>query len=95
MRRIFRERYIGAVLIGFLLYNFVTEVIRSVENPIMMAIQRAIQHSAMAAGQPWYNKGQLLASLTDAVFYLVAALIIYFWLYAGEREPVAVVERSA
>ena len=94
MRRIFRERYIGAVLIGFLLYNFVTELIRSIENPIMMAIQRGVQHSAMAAGQPWYNKGQLLASLTDAAFYLVASLILYFWIYAGDREPVVVVEKA-
>jgi hypothetical protein len=87
MRRVLREYYIGAVLVGFLLYNFVTEVIRSIENPIMLWIQRAVQHSALSAGQPWFNKGQLIASLVDASFYLIAAAILGFWIYRSA--PVA------
>jgi hypothetical protein len=76
-----REYYIGAVLVGFLLYNLVAEVIRAIENPIMLWIQRTVQHSALSAGQPWFNKGQLIASLVDATFYLLAAVVIGFWIY--------------
>lgn len=92
MRRVLREYYVGAVLVGFLLYNFVTEIIRSIENPIMLWIQRAVQHSAMSAGQPWFNKGQLIASLVDATFYLIAALLLALWIYRSA--PVAVPEKA-
>jgi hypothetical protein len=84
MRRVFRERYIGAVLVGFLLYNFVTEVIRCIENPIMLWIQRMVQHSALSGGQPWFNKGQLIASLVDAAFYLLAGVLIGLWIYRSD-----------
>lgn len=83
MIRILRDYYIGAVLLGFLLYNFVAELIRAIENPIMLAIQRAVSHSALSAGQPWYNKGQLIASLVDAGLYLLAVLIVGLVIYRG------------
>lgn len=89
MRRFLRDRYVGAVLLGFLLYNFIAELIRAAENPILTLLQRSLQHSAMMTNQPWFNKGQLFASLIDAGFYLLAALIIGFWVYwpsAGRDE---------
>ena len=87
MRRVLREYYVGAVLVGFLLYNFVTEIIRSIENPIMLWIQRMVQHSALSAGQPWFNTGQLIASLVDASFYLIAAALLGLWIYRSAPVP--------
>ena len=88
MRRLLRDRYIGAVLLGLLLYSFVGALIRALQNPVLMWIQRIVQHSAISAGQPWYNKGALLASLADAVFYLVFAVLLGWWIYRPDRtEP--------
>ncbi len=84
MRRLLRDHYIGAVLLGLLLYSFVGGLIHALQNPILMWIQRTAQHSALSAGQPWYNKAALLASLTDAIFYLVFALVLGWWIYRSE-----------
>ena len=85
MRRWLRDRYVGAVLVGFLLYNFVTGIIRIIENPVLMWIQRSVQHSALSAGQPWINKGQLYATLVDAGLYLVFAALLGLWIYGPDH----------
>ena len=85
MRRLLRDRYIGAVLLGLLLYSFVGALIRALQNPVLVWIQRMVQHSAISTGQPWYNKGALLASLADAVFYLLFAVILALWIYRPDR----------
>lgn len=85
MRRVLRDHYVGAVLIGLLLYSFFGALIKALENPILLALQRMAQHSALAAGQPWYNKAALLAALADALFYLVAAIILGLWIYRPDR----------
>ncbi|ABF39034.1 hypothetical protein Acid345_0029 [Candidatus Koribacter versatilis Ellin345] len=85
MRVWLRDRHVGAVLIAFLLYNFVTGMVRAVENPLLMWIQRWSQHSALSAGQPWYNKGQVFGSLSDAILFLIVSLLIAAWLYGGDK----------
>lgn len=87
MRRLLRDQYIGAVLLGLLLWNFFAALIKAVENPVMMAIQRWGQHSALAAGQPLFNKVTVIAELTDAGFFLLVILILGFWIYRPETEP--------
>ncbi len=85
MRRVLRDWYIGAVLLGLLLYSFVGAVIKMIENPLLMWIQRSVQHSALSAGQPWFNKGALLAELVDALIFLFAAMLLGSWIYRGDR----------
>ncbi len=94
MRRWLRDRYVGAVLVGFLLYNAVTAVIRVIENPVLMWIQRTVQHSALSAGQPWINKGQLYATLVDGGLYLVFGIALGLWIYASDRTESAAVKAS-
>jgi hypothetical protein len=90
MRRVLRDWYVGAVLLGLLLYNFVGALVKMLENPVLLWIQRTVQHSALSAGQPWYNKGALLAEGTDALFFLVIALLLGFWIYRAEPATVVV-----
>ena len=85
MRVWLRDRHVGAVLIAFLLYNFVTGVVRALENPLLMAIQRWSQHSALSAGQPWYNKGQVMGSLADAILFLIVAVLLASWIFADDK----------
>jgi hypothetical protein len=88
MRRVLRDHYVGAVLLGLLLYSFFGALIRALQNPILLAIQRMVQHSALSAGQSWYNKGALLAALADALFYLIVAIVLGWWIYRPERTVV-------
>ena len=83
MRQVLRDRYIGAVLVGLLLYSCMGAIIRALQNPVMLWIQRIVQHSVVA-GQPLINKGVILASLADAIFYLVFALLLGVWIYRPE-----------
>ncbi len=85
MRVWLRDRYVGAVLVAFLLYNFVTGVVRALENPLLMAIQRWSQHSALSAGQPWFNKGQIIGSLADAILFLIVALLLATWIFRDDK----------
>jgi hypothetical protein len=85
MRRVLRDWYVGAVLLGLVLYSFVGAVIKMIENPVLMWIQRSVQHSALSAGQPWYNKGALLAELVDALIFLLVAILLGSWIYRGDR----------
>ena len=94
MRVWLRERYVGAILIAFLLYNFVTGLVRAIENPLLMAVQRWTQHSALAAGQPWFNKGQVIGSLIDAVLFLIVASLLALWIFSGDR-PAKVASKEA
>jgi hypothetical protein len=88
MRRVLRDHYVGAVLLGLLLYSFFGALIRALQNPILLWIQRMVQHSALSAGQPWFNKGALLAALADALFYLIVAIVVGWWIYRPERTVV-------
>jgi hypothetical protein len=88
MRRVLRDRYIGAVLVALLLYNVFGALVRALQNPILMWIQRSIQHSALSAGQPWVNKGQLYASLLDAGCYLIVSLLLAWWIYRPDSSVV-------
>ncbi|MGZ5233151.1 MAG: hypothetical protein ACXWC3_24290, partial [Burkholderiales bacterium] len=65
----------------------------AIENPIMLWVQRMVQHSALTAGQPWYNKGQLLASVVDVVLNLIVAMLLGLWIYGNDpkRETTVVV----
>jgi hypothetical protein len=85
MRLWLRDRYVGAVLIAFLLYNSVTSLVRAIENPILLAIQRWAQHSALSAGQPWFNKGQVLTSVVDALLFLVVSILLALWIFRSDR----------
>ena len=81
MRRILRDHYVGAVLIGLLLYNCLGGLIKALENPVLMWIQRMVQHSALSAGAPWYNKAGVLAAIADAAFYFIVAMLLAWWIY--------------
>lgn len=81
MRRVLRDWYVGAVLLGLMLYNFFGAIVKMLENPVLLWIQRSIQHSALSAGQPWYNKGALLAAGVDALFFLTLTLLLGWWIY--------------
>lgn len=85
MRRVLRDHYVGAVLLGLLLYSFFGALIKALQNPILLWIQRSVQHSALSAGQPWYNKAALLAALVDALFYLTATIVLGVWIYRPAR----------
>lgn len=92
MRRVLRDRYVGAVLLGLLLFQMCTALVKAVENPVMLWIQRASQHSALSAGQPWFNQALVLAAVTEAVFYLLVALLLGWWIYRPDRATEAAVE---
>ena len=85
MRVWLRDRYVGAILIAFILYNSVTGLVRALESPLLLAIQRWSQHSALSAGQPWFNKAQVLSSLVDASFFLIVAVVLALWIYRGGK----------
>jgi hypothetical protein len=87
MRRVLRDWYVGAVLLGLVLFDFVGDIVKIIENPILMYIQRSVQHSALAAGQPWYNKGALLATLVDALIFLAVAIFLASWIYGRDPDP--------
>lgn len=87
MRRILRDHYVGAVLLGLLLYNFVGTVIKALENPVMLWIQRMAQHSALQSGQPWFNKAGVEAALVEAAFYLVVSVLLAWWIYGSDAAP--------
>jgi hypothetical protein len=88
MRSVLRDWYVGAVLLGLVLFDFVGDIVKIIENPILMWIQRSVQHSALSAGQPWYNKAALQATLLDAALFLGIAIFLTSWLYGEERAPV-------
>lgn len=89
MRRLLRDWYVGAVLLGLVLFDFVGDLVKIIENPILMWIQRSVQHSALGAGQPWYNKGALMATLVDAILFLLLAIFLATWIYGRDHEAPA------
>jgi hypothetical protein len=95
MRRVLRDWYVGAVLLGLVLYNFVGALVKIVENPVLLWIQRSVQHSALSAGQPWYNKTALLAELVDALIFLAIAVLLGSWIYRPDPTVAPAVETKA
>ena len=92
MRRVLRDYHVGAVMIGLLLYNAVGDLIKALDNPVLMWIQRSVQHSALSPGAPWFNKAGILVAVADSIFYFVISALLAWWIY---REPAAPAEVPA
>jgi hypothetical protein len=92
MRRVLRDYHVGAVMIGLLLYNAVGDLIKALDNPVLMWVQRSVQHNALSPGAPWFNKAGILVAIADSAFYFVISALLAWWIY---REPTAATVKLA
>lgn len=96
LREILRNEYIGAIAIGFLLFQAFGGVINTVMQPLITYIQlRNRPRSVMGGGPSIFNWPQISVGLTDVALHLIVAFLLIFWLYrAGKAKPQPLAEAA-
>lgn len=95
LREILRNQYIGAIAIGFLLFQAAGDIINMAMQPIATYIQLRKSPPSVLATQSIFRWPQLIATLMDAVLHILVALLFTFWLYRNPKtKPAAMVEKS-
>jgi predicted Kef-type K+ transport protein len=95
LREILRNEYIGAIAIGFLLFQAASGVISLVLQPVVAYIQnRSRPQSVFSAPHSIFNWPQLTVSLIEVVLHLVVALLLILWLYRKPKAETASIAQS-
>jgi hypothetical protein len=96
LREILRNEYIGAIAVGFLLFQAIGGVINVVMQPVATYIQnRSRPQSVFAGSQSIFNWPQIILGLTDVVLHLLVVALLIFWLYRNRKAKAAPVAESA
>jgi divalent metal cation (Fe/Co/Zn/Cd) transporter len=96
LREILRNQYIGAIAIGFLLFQAAGDIINMGMQPIITYIQLRKSPPSVLATQSIFRWPQLIATLTDAVLHILVALLFTLWLYRNPKtKPAPAVEKRA
>ena len=97
LREILRNEYIGAIAIGFLLFQAAGELISAVMQPLVTYIQnRSRPASVFAAPPSIFNWPQLILALIDLVLHLLVAFLLILWLYRTPKpKPVVAVAKAS
>lgn len=93
LREILRNEYIGAIAIGFLLFQAVSDLISAVMQPLVTYIQnRSRPQSVFAAAPSIFDWPRLILSLVDVVLHLIVVFLLIWWLYRTPKpKPVPAV----
>lgn len=96
LREILRNEYIGAITIGFLLFQAAADLISAVMQPIVTYIQNHNRPQSVFAPPPHiFNWPQLMLNLTGIVLHLLVAFLLILWLYRTPKLKPAVAEAKA
>lgn len=90
LREILANEYIGAIAIGFLLFQVFATLISTILQPIATYIEtRSRPQSLFAPAHSIFNWPQIVLSITSMVLHLLVAFLLTYWLYfKKEPEPV-------
>ena len=89
LREILRNEYIGAIAIGFLLFQAIADLINAMMQPLVTYIQNRNRPPSVFATPPSiFNVPQLTLQLTDVVLHLLVAFLLIFWLYRTPKPGV-------
>lgn len=90
LRGILRDYYIGAVAIGFLVYQAIAGILNAVMQPVLVYIQtrNAPPNSALAS-QSIFRWPQIIALLLDALLHLIVASLLILWVYRNPKKEAA------
>jgi hypothetical protein len=95
LREILRNEYIGAIAIGFLLFQAIGNLISAVMQPVAAYIQnRNRPQSVFSPSQSVFNWPQIIFTLIEMSLHLIVALLLIFWLYRKRKEQPAAVTES-
>jgi len=89
LREVLVNEYIGAIAIGFLLAQAAGGVIGVILQPLITYFEnRSRRQSIFAAPPSVFNWPQLILGIVSIVLHLLAALLLYLWLYRKKKlEP--------
>lgn len=91
VREILRNEYIGAIAIGFLLFQAFGTLISTIMQPIISYIEnRARPQSIFSAQHSIFNWPQIMVSVISMILDLLVAWLLLFWLYLKKRPEPAV-----
>ena len=95
LREILRNEYIGAIAIGFLLFQAIGNLITAIMQPVAAYIQnRNRPPSVFAASPSIFNWPQIIFTLIEMSLHLLVALLFIFWLYRKRKEQPAAIAES-
>lgn len=96
LREILRNEYIGAIAIGFLLFQAAGDLISAVMQPLVTYMQNRNRPQSVFAAPPHiFNWPQVIVGLTDVVLHLLVVFLLIFWLYRTPKSKPALVEAKA
>jgi len=80
LRDLLRNEYIGAIAIGFVLAQAIVVTVGIVLRPIQFYLFDRGRHSSIFGGAeyPWTS---LISSLITVILYVIAAFLLFWWLY--------------
>ena len=91
VREILRNEYIGAIAIGFLLFQACGTLISTIMQPIITYMEnRARPQSIFSAQHSIFNWPQIIVSVISMILDLLVAWLLLFWLYLKKRPEPAV-----
>ena len=86
LREFLRHQYIGAIVIGLLLYQGITSIIPATVGPIFYFIRRNADHSVLSSERPPIPWDTLFQNLVQAVLLFLLAWVMLRWLYVPKPE---------
>lgn len=82
LEEILRTQYIGAITIGFLLFQAAAELINIILQPILTYMQnRGRPQSILAASPGIFNWPQVVLGFIAITLHLIIAGLLILWLY--------------
>jgi len=91
LRKILREEYIGAIAIGFLLAQAIGGIIGVILQPIIDYFEnRGRPQSIFAPQHSSFNWPSFILNVISILLHLLAASLLYYWLYV-KKSPETVV----
>ena len=94
LRETLRDEYIGAIAIGFLLAQAIGGIIGVILQPLITYFQNRGRRPSIFASQTNFNWPELILGVISIVLHLLAALLLFYWLY-GKKAPEPVVATEA
>ena len=85
IREILRNEYIGAIAIGFLLFQVFATVINTIMQPIVTCVENRGRPQSIFASHPIFNWQQIMISGISIVLNLLVALLLLYWLYRAKQ----------
>jgi len=91
VREILRNEYIGAIAIGFLLFQVFGTLVSTIMQPIIAYMEnRARPQSIFAPPHSIFNWPQIIVSIISIILDLLIVWLLLFWLYLKKTpEPAA------